>query len=343
MKYLMFGEMMLRLRAPRFERLFQSYELEATFAGSEANVAVSLANFGEESYFVTVFPENNIVAESAERELRKFGVRTDKIVYGDGRFGVYYIEQGSNLLPNKTYYDRDFSSMCMARPGDIDWEHMFEDMDWIHVSGITSAISQSASDLNLEAIKIAREKGIIVSCDLNYRGNLWNYGKKATEVMPELVKNVDILIASESEINKCLSINSEYLFEKDLEEFPWEKYIELNKKCMGKYPNLKYIAMFLQKNYSADSNLLCATIFDGDNLYKSIELKSENIIDRVGVGDAIASGIIYGINNYDSLQEAVDFGIAAGTLKGSIVGDFNRVSKIDVEHVMKGASLEQKR
>ena len=133
------------------------------------------------------------------------------------------------------------------------------------------------------------------------------------------------------------------LFEKDMKEFPWEKYIELNKNCMEKYPNLKYIAMFLQKNYSADSNLLCATIFDGDNLYKSIELKSENIIDRVGVGDAIASGVIYGINNYNSLQEAVDFGIAAGTLKGSIVGDFNRVSKIDVVHVMKGASLEQKR
>lgn len=343
MKYLMFGEMMLRLRAPRFERLFQSYELEATFAGSEANVAVSLANYGEEAYFVTIFPENNIVADSAERELRKFGVKTDKIVYSDGRFGVYYIEQGSNLLPNKTYYDRDFSSMCMAGPGHIDWDDVFKDIDWFHVSGITSAISQSASDLNLEAVKIAREKGIIVSCDINYRGNLWNYGKSATEVIPELVKNVDVLIASEGEIDKCLSINSEYLFEKNMQEFPRENYIELNKRCMEEYPNLKYIAMFLQKNYSADSNLLCSTIFDGDSFYKSIELKSENIIDRVGVGDAIASGIIYGINNYENLQDAVDFGIAAGTLKGSIVGDFNRVSKVDVENVMKGASLEQKR
>jgi len=345
MKYLMFGEMMLRLKPTGFERLFQNCELQATFAGSEANVAVSLATFGEDAEFISVFPANNIVAKGALKELRGFGVKTDKIVTGEGRFGVYFIEQGSNLLPNKTYYDRQYSSMCLAGPGSIDWDEALEGVDWLHLSGITSAISESAAALNLEAAKAARAKAITVSCDLNYRGNLWKYGKEATDVIPELVRNIDITIATESEIKSCLGITAEWTGKSDgADEFPAEKYLYLSKKCMEAYPNLKYATLTLQKNYSADANMLCSTIYDGKIFVKSKELKSMNIIDRVGAGDAIAAGLIYGLNHYEDLQDAADFGVAAGTLKGSIIGDFNRVEVEDVEGLMKsGDSVEQKR
>jgi 2-dehydro-3-deoxygluconokinase len=343
MRYLTFGEMMLRLRAPRFERLFQSPELEATFAGSEANAAVSLANYGQEVYFISVFPENNVVARAAKSALQSFGIDTGRIVYGKGRFGVYYIEQGSNLLPNKTYYDREWSSMALAEPGDIDWDSALDGIDWLHISGITSAVSESAAELNLEAAKAAKARGIPVSCDLNYRGSLWKYGKKAAEVMPELVRNIDVSIATESEIRSCLGIEADWSGETpEGVTFSPEKYRYLSSRILETYPNLKYVALTLQKNLSADGNILCASIYDGSRFVMSKEMASMDIVDRVGAGDAVSAGLLYGLNRYDDLQKAVDFAAAAGTLKGSIPGDFNRVSVEDVESALSG-TMEQKR
>ena len=342
MRYLTFGEMMLRLKAPGYERLFQSYELQATLAGSEANVAVSLANYGQQADFVTVFPKDNILTDISIRELRSFGVGTDRIVTGEGRYGAYYIEQGSNMLPNKTYYDRKYSSMYFAGPGCIDWDKTFQDIDWFHISGITSAISQSAADLNLEAVKAAKERGITVSCDLNYRGNLWKYGKKVDEVMTELTRYTDVAIGTAGEFATCLGIQVPAAGPSD-EEFPTERYLELSRRVMAGFPNLKYVVLMLQINYSMDANSLCTTIYDGETFAKSRVLKSMDIIDRVGAGDAIVGGVIYGLNNLDSLQETAEFGVAAGTLKGSIIGDFNRVSVADVMGIVGSEALEQKR
>ena len=194
MKFLTFGEIMLRLKAPGQERFFQSPMLEATFGGGEANVAVSLANYGQDVAFLTVLPKNAI-ADECIKELRKFGVDTKRIVRTDaGRLGIYYLEGGANQLPSKVVYDREYSAIALAKPGDIDWDAAFDDVEWFHITGITPAISESAMALSLESVREAKKRGITVSCDLNFRKNLWKYGKKASEVMGELAKYVDVAI-----------------------------------------------------------------------------------------------------------------------------------------------------
>ena len=205
MKFLTFGEIMLRLKAPGMERLLTNHTLEATFGGGEANVAVSLANYGMDVGFLTVFPDNPIT-DACVRELRGFGVDTSRIVTGDGRFGVYYVEGGANQLPSRVVYDRAWSAIAMAKPGDIDWDKAFEGVGWFHITGITPAISESAMALSLESVQEAKKRGITVSCDLNYRKNLWKYGKKASEVMRELAKYVDVAIANEEDVQKSLEI-----------------------------------------------------------------------------------------------------------------------------------------
>ena len=343
MRYLMFGEMMMRLKAPGFERLFQSPLLEATVGGSEANAAIALAGFGEEAEFLSVFPKDHPAAEEALRQLRGFGVGTDRIVFGEGRFGTYYFEQGSGFLPNKTYYDRQYSSLALAGPGSIDWDAALEGIGWLHLSGITSAVSESAARLNLEAARAAKAKGITVSVDLNYRGNLWQYGKAADEVMPELVRSADMIIATENEIKSCLGLSPEWEGNSD-ENFPEEKYRGLSQRCKEAFPDLRYIALSLQINYSADANVICQTLYDGKSFARSKELTVLDVVDRVGVGDAMSAGLLYGLAHYGTLQEAADFAVASGTLKSSIPGDFSRVRAEDVEALMRsGDPVEQKR
>ena len=205
MKVLTFGEIMLRLRAPGHERFFQSNMMEATFGGGEANVAVSLANYGMDAQYCTVLPDNAI-GDECVKELRRFGVDVSKVQRGPGRMGIYFLENGANQLPSKVVYDRAYSAIALAKPGDIDWDKVFEGVDWFHITGITPAISESAMELSLESVKVAKEKGITVSCDLNYRKNLWKYGKKAAEVMRELAKYVDVAIANEEDVQKSLEI-----------------------------------------------------------------------------------------------------------------------------------------
>ena len=333
MNVLTFGEIMLRLCAPGHERFFQSNIMEATFGGGEANVAVSLANYGMDVEYCTVLPENTIGDEGV-KELRKFGVNTRKVQRGPGRMGIYFLENGANQLPSKVIYDRTYSSISLAKPGDINWDEVFEGVEWFHITGITPAISESAMELSLESVRFAKEKGITVSCDLNYRKNLWKYGKKAAEVMRELVKYVDVAIANEEDVQKALEITVEVDVKSGV--LDRDKYKILGEKVLKTYPNMKMIAITLRESHSADWNGWAACLNDGKNFYVSKKYEIHDIIDRVGGGDSFAGGLIYGLNNYENKQQALDFAVAASCLKHSIIGDFNRVSVSDVEKLAHG-------
>ena len=333
MKVLTFGEIMLRLKALGHERFFQSPMLEATFGGGEANVAVSLANYGMDAEFLTVLPQNDI-ADACIRKLRYFGVDTKKIVHGDGRMGIYYLEAGANQLPSKVVYDRAYSSIALAKPGDIDWNKAFDGVSWFHITGITPAISESAMELSLESVKAAKKRGITVSCDLNYRKNLWKYGKKASEVMRELAKYVDVAIANEEDVQKSLEITADVNVESG--ELDREKYKALGNKVLEAYPNMQCIAITLRESHSADWNGWAACLNDGKDFYVSKKYEIRDIIDRVGGGDSFAGGLIYGLNQYEDKQSALEFAVAASCLKHSVIGDFNRVGVSDVTKLMGG-------
>ncbi len=334
MKVLTFGEIMLRLKAPERERFFQSPMLEATFGGGEANVAVSLANYGMDVEYCTVLPENNAIADSCVRELRYFGVGTESIQFGPGRMGIYYLEGGANQLPSKVVYDRSYAAIALAKPGDIDWDKNFSDIDWLHITGITPAISESAMELSLEAVKIAKDKGVTVSCDLNYRKNLWKYGKKASEVMREMIKYVDVAIANEEDVQKSLEIHAKVEVESG--ELDRSQYKLLGDEVLKAYPNLKMIAITLRESKSADHNGWAACLNDRDKFYVSKKYNINDIVDRVGGGDSFCGGLIYGLNNYEDKQSALEFAVAASCLKHSIIGDFNRVGVDDVKKLMGG-------
>ena len=333
MKFLTFGEIMLRLKAPGQERFFQSPMLEATFGGGEANVAVSLANYGKDVAYLTVLP-SNVIADECVKELRKFGVDTTRIVRGDGRMGIYYLEGGANQLPSKVVYDRAYSAIALAKLGDIDWDKAFEGVDWFHITGITPAISESAMELSIESVKEAKKRGITVSCDLNYRKNLWKYGKKASEVMREIANYVDVAIANEEDVQKSLEITTDVVVESG--ELDRSKYKALGDKVLAAYPNMKMIAITLRESKSADSNGWAGCLNDGENFYVSKRYMINDIVDRVGGGDSFAGGLIYGLTTYGDKQSALEFAVAASCLKHSIIGDFNRVGVSDVEKLMGG-------
>ena len=333
MKYLTFGEIMLRLRAPGHERFFQSNMMEATFGGGEANVAVSLANFGEDAAYLTVLPKNAL-GDECIRELRRFGVDTKRVVRGEGRMGIYFLEAGANQLPSKVIYDRANSAIALAKPGDIDWDKAFEGVDWFHITGITPAISESAMELSLESVKEAKKRGITVSCDLNYRKNLWKYGKAASEVMRELAKYVDVAIANEEVVQKSLGITVDVDVASG--ELDREKYRKLGDKVLEQYPDMKLIAITLRESHSADWNGWAACLNDREHFYVSKKYEIRDIIDRVGGGDSFAGGLLYGLNHYEDKQAALEFAVAASCLKHSIIGDFNRVGVSDVEKLAGG-------
>ena len=333
MKVLTFGEIMLRLKAPGCERLLQSPVLEATFGGGEANVAVSLANYGMDAAFLTVLPENTL-GDACMGELRRFNVDTRRILRGPGRMGIYFLEAGANQLPSKVIYDRADSSIALAGPGTIDWNVAFEGIDWFHITGITPAISQSLMELSLESVKEAKARGIKVSCDLNYRKNLWKYGKKAQDVMTELTKYADVLIANEEDVQKSLGITIDVDVESG--QIDSDKYHQLSDKVLETYPNVEMIAITLRESKSADSNGWSACINNRETFYVSRHYDINDIVDRVGGGDSFCGGLIYGLNHYNSLEEALEFAVAASCLKHSILGDFNRVGVDDVTKLMKG-------
>jgi 2-dehydro-3-deoxygluconokinase len=333
MRAVTFGEIMLRLKSPENERLFQSPALEATFGGGEANVAISLANYGIDTAFVTALPENAI-GDSCVRELRKWGVDTSKIVRGIGRMGIYFLETGANQRPSNVVYDREGSALALAAPGDIDWDGTFEGADWFHITGITPAISASAKELSFEAVKAANEKGITVSCDFNFRKKLWKYGESAVDVMTELVEYCDYGIANEEDCQKSLGIDTDVSVESGRLDI--DKYKALGDRVLELFPNLKAIAITLRESVSADINVWGACLNDGKRFYVSKKYEIRDIVDRVGGGDSFAAGLIYGLNNYEDIKEALEFAAAASCLKHSIPGDFNRVSVSEVEKLKGG-------
>lgn len=333
MKVLTFGEIMLRLKAPGHERFFQTPSFEATFGGGEANVAVSLANFGMDADFCTILP-NNAIGDECIKELRRFGVNTGKIQRGVGRMGIYYLEAGANQLPSKVVYDREYSAISLAKPGDIDWDRAFSDVTWFHITGITPAISQSAMELCMQALQHAKQKGIPVSCDLNYRKNLWNYGKSAAEVMRLLAENVDVAIANEEDVQKALGITVD--IDVNCGTLDHDKYKSLGDKVLATYPQMRMIAITLRESKNADHNDWSACLNDRTQFYVSRKYSITDIVDRVGGGDSFAAGLIYGLTHYENRQQSLEYAVAASCLKHSILGDFNRVSVNDVEKLVNG-------
>src|SRR5277367_4667249 len=317
-----FGELMVRLAPPGVERFLQSPQFQATFGGGEANVAVALAQLGLPATYVTVLPENNPIADAALGELRRFGVDTSKIVRGKGRMGIYYIEAGANQRPSKVIYDRENSAIALAKPGDIRWDSVFEGAGWFHITGITPAISATAADLALESVHQARAKGITVSCDLNYRKNLWKWGKPAATVMSELIKHVDVAIANEEDVQMALGIKAGVdVHSGALDRAQYEK---LTQQVLAEYPNLKSIAITLRESKSASHNGWSACMNDRTKFMLSRAYDIRNIVDRVGTGDSFAAGLIYGLQRLSSHQDALEFAVATGCLKHSIYGDFHR-------------------
>jgi 2-dehydro-3-deoxygluconokinase len=332
-KYLSFGEIMLRLKSPAHERFFQSPVLEATFGGGEANVAVALSNYGLDAGFISALPDNDI-GDAALRDLRSFGVDTRFIARQGDRVGIYFLESGANQRPSKVVYDRAGSSIAQAQPGDFDWPNIFAGAKWLHITGITPALSQSAADLSLEAVKAAREAGVTVSCDFNFRGKLWKYGKSAPEVMTELVKYVDVGIANEEDCQKSLGIRAGVDVESG--ELDTAKYEALIARVLEVFPQMSVIAITLRESRSADRNGWSACLRDKDGFKLSRQYEITDIVDRVGGGDSFASALVYGLNAYEDRQQSLEFAVAASCLKHSISGDYNRVSVPEVEKLMGG-------
>lgn len=330
-----FGEIMLRLKAPHHELLFQSPTLEASFGGAESNVAVSLAAFGVDVAFVTALPANP-VGDAAVAELRRFGVDTRFIRRSGRRMGVYFLEAGANQRAGKVVYDRAHSAIAECGPGDFDWDVVLEGADWLHVTGITAAISDTAAAATLEAVRRARAKGVTVSCDYNYRKNLWKYGKAAPEVMRELVGHVHVGIANEEDCQRSLGIESDVdVRTGDLDP---ERYRALTGEVMERFPNLDRQAITLRESRSADANRWSACLRTRERFLVSRAYQISDIVDRVGSGDAFAAGLIYALRTGADDQAALEFATAAGCLKHSISGDFNRVSVADVETLVRGDS-----
>ena len=328
-----FGEIMLRLAPPGFERFLQTPRFDATFGGGEANVAVALASFGMPAAYVTALPENPI-GEAAIAELRRFNVDTSKIIRRKGRIGIYYLEAGANQRASKVVYDRDNSVIALSKPGDFDWDAIFDGAGWFHVTGITPAISASAAALAQESVRKAREKGVTVSCDLNYRKNLWKWGRTASEVMRELMPFVDIAIANEEDVQMALGIQADVdVHSGQLEHAQYEK---LSAKVLAAYPELKAISITLRESRSASHNGWSACLNNRKEFLLSRHYEITHIVDRVGGGDSFAGGLIYGMLNLPTHQEALEFAVAASCLKHSIHGDFNRSTVEEVKGLLKG-------
>jgi 2-dehydro-3-deoxygluconokinase len=334
-KVVTFGEVMLRLAAPGFERFGQSNMLSATFGGGEANVAVSLANYGIPVSFVTRLPKNDIT-KSCTNELRGFGVDINDIVYGGDRIGIYFLETGAVSRASKVIYDRANSAIAEIKPGMIDWDKVFDGAGWFHWTGITPAISEGAAAVCLEGIKAANAKGITVSCDLNYRKNLWKYGKTAGEVMPSLVEGCDVVLGNEEDAEKALGITPEGV-DVTSGHVEAEAYRSVSEQIMKRFPRCKKVITTLRGSVSANHNSWSGVLFDGTNLYEAPTYQITHIVDRVGGGDSFMGGLIYGLLKYkDDMQSALNFAVAASCLKHTIYGDYNRVSVEEVEKLMKG-------
>ncbi|MBP7506806.1 MAG: sugar kinase [Prolixibacteraceae bacterium] len=334
-KVVTFGEIMLRLATPGFLRFDQTDQFSATFGGGEANVAVSLANYGIEVDFVSRLPKNDI-GLACMKDLRKYGVGVSNIIWGGERLGIYYLETGAVNRGSKVIYDRAHSSVSEIKIGMIDWDEVFEGATWFHWTGITPAISQGAADVCLEACKKANEKGITVSCDLNYRKNLWKYGKSAKEVMPELVACCDIILGNEEDAEKVLGIKPEGV---DITggHVEGKAYESVSRQIMTDFPRCKKVITTLRGSVNANNNSWTGVLWNGRSLFDAPTYQITHIVDRVGGGDSFMGGLIYGLITWpEDDKKALGFAVAASALKHTIYGDYNRVSVDEVEKLMEG-------
>ncbi|WP_018107960.1 sugar kinase [Bacteroides propionicifaciens] len=337
-KVVSFGEIMLRLATPNYNRFIQSNSLNATFGGGEANIAVSLANYGIPTEFVTRLPENDI-ANWCISELRKYNVGTQHIVRGGDRVGIYFLETGAVSRASKVVYDRAHSSIAEIKPGMVDWREVFKEAQWFHWTGITPAISQGAADACLEAIKVANEMGVTVSTDLNFRKNLWKYGKTAQEVMPALVEGCDVILGNEEDFEKVFGIKPEgFDVSQTGGHVDAAEFESVCQQAMKKFPRAKKVIITLRGSINANHNTWGGCLYS-DKLYQSKRYDITHIVDRVGGGDSFMGGLIYGLLTYPSDdQKALEFATAASCLKHTVYGDFNLVNVKEVETLMLGDS-----
>jgi len=331
-KVICFGEIMLRLSTPGFQRFTQAESFDVTFGGGEANVAVSLANYGLDVYFVSKLP-NNPIGQSALHHLRKFGVKYDFIALGGERLGVYYLESGSCQRPSNVIYDRAHSAIATADSHDFNWEAIFSGADWFHFTGITPALDDKIAKITLEAVKVAKAMGLTVSVDINFRKKLWTT-EKANQVMSELVKYVDVCIGNEEDAEKVFGIKagSSEIASGKLDK---EGYKEVARQLKERF-DFKYVGITLRESLSASHNIWSAMLYDGKEYFHSSKYEIIPIVDRVGGGDAFAGGLIYGLLAGKETQQALEFAVAASCLKHTIPGDFNHVAVDEIERLVKG-------
>ena len=335
-KIVTFGEIMVRLGAPGYLKLIQSNTFEVSYAGAEANVAVSLANYGMQTDYVTCLPYNPI-AERCIMELRGHKVGVDHIQRSGKRIGILYLETGSNARPSKVYYDREDSSIATVALGSIDWNEILKDATWFHWTGITPALSENAAKECLMAIRTANKLGVTVSCDINYRGNLWRYGKTAAEVMPEMVAGSDIILGNEEDCEKVFGIKSlNFDAEKTNGAVDQTSFRSVCEQMMQKFPRCKKMVVTLRGAINANHNTWGGVLFNGEELIESRRYDITDIVDRVGGGDSFMGGLIFGLLHYKNDKKALEFATAASCLKHTIKGDFNQVSVQEVENLMGG-------
>lgn len=334
-----FGEIMLRLATPGHLRVSQATSFEAVYGGGEANVAVSLANYGFKPSFITRLPANDL-GDAALMNLRKYGVDTNLVIRGGERLGIYFLETGAVSRGSKVVYDRAHSSIASIQTGMIDWEKVFEYADWFHWTGITPAISQSAANVCKEAIEAANRLGVTVSTDLNYRKKLWKYGKEPKAVMPELVAGCDVILGNEESIYKYFDIRPEGWDESAPDLVDATHYISIGQQLKQRFSRAQKIAVTIRRTVNASHNSLSGVLYDGKTLYQAPVHQITHMVDRVGGGDAFMGGLIYGLLEYkEDDQKALDFAVAASCLKHTIPGDFNLVTVTEVEGLMRGNNL----
>ena len=331
MKYVTFGEIMLRLNPSGYGRFLQADTFCATYAGAEANVAVSLANYGQDVRFVTKLPDNEM-GQAAFNSVRKYGVNTDSIVRGGSRLGIYFVEKGASQRPSKVIYDRADSAIADASASDFDWDKIFEGYSWFHFTGITPALSETMSDICLTAVKKAKEHGLTVSCDLNYRSKLWTR-ERAGFVMTKLAEYVDVCIANEEDAGDVFGI---YADKSDINggKLSVEGYKSIATQLADRF-NFKYVAFTLRESLSASDNNWSAMLYDGNDCCVSKKY-SIHVVDRVGGGDSFGAGLLYALGNGYDTQSAIEFAAAASCLKHTIEGDFNLVNVSEVEKLAGG-------
>ena len=332
-----FGEIMLRLSPPDFLRFSQANAFDVVYGGGESNVAVSLANYGVPSSFVSRLP-NNDIGDCALMEMRKRGVNTDHILRGGDRLGIYFLETGAVSRGSKVIYDRSHSAMAEIKPGMIDWKTIFKNTSWFHWTGITPAISQGAADACLEAVKLASEMGVTISTDLNYRAKLWNYGGNREAIMTELTSYCDIILGNEEDAEKHFGIKPENLdITKQGHEVKAEAFLSVCKQMMKKFPKAKKVITTLRGSISASHNTWAGVLYDGKKMFESPQYQITHIVDRVGGGDSFMGGLIYGLIAFpEDDQQALDFAVAASCLKHTIKGDANLVTVEEVQKLMSG-------